>query len=194
MLTSYVAPNLQQKCESYTLRNELCKDKLNVTDIYDGIKTVFDNFQCAVGLYQNKFVGDCIFDLAIQMFSGGTPDSECQQVAVHDPETFVPWARKLVGNPSASFAGRCTEKMVVDEVLSMLSKHDKQAKLQGYETIKKPHLDHRLFDIETNGILTSTSKLKRMQARNHYQNEIYQMYLGVQMAYVFMQFTSKQIV
>ncbi|KAJ1953892.1 medium-chain fatty acid-CoA ligase faa2, partial [Linderina pennispora] len=95
---------------------------------------------------------------------GDSLQSKLVSVAVPDPETFVPWACKLVGNPGTSFARLCIEKMVVDKVLSVLSKHGKQARLQGYETIRKLHLDHRPFDVETNGILTSTSKLKQMQA------------------------------
>ncbi|KAJ1953893.1 medium-chain fatty acid-CoA ligase faa2 [Linderina pennispora] len=60
-----------RKFESYTLRIELCKDKLDVTDTYDRTKTVFDNFQRAVCLYQNKkFVGDRIFDPGTQKFGG----------------------------------------------------------------------------------------------------------------------------
>ncbi|KAJ2585194.1 hypothetical protein EV177_009993, partial [Coemansia sp. RSA 1804] len=49
----------------------------------------------------------------------------------------------------------------------------------GYEILKSIKIDHRPFDVETNGILTPTMKLKRNIAAEYYRPEIDEMYAAI---------------
>ncbi|KAI8318550.1 acetyl-CoA synthetase-like protein [Martensiomyces pterosporus] len=103
---------------------------------------------------------------------------QAKLVAVVVPErlAFVPWARRVAQSPSASFADLCGSRKVADALLEVLAGYGRECRLQGFEIIHALFLESVLFDIESNGILTTTSKLKRPVARKHYRTQIDEMY------------------
>ncbi|KAJ1856929.1 medium-chain fatty acid-CoA ligase faa2 [Coemansia sp. RSA 1822] len=106
---------------------------------------------------------------------GDSLQSTLVAVVVPDPETFLPWARKLT-NTNATLEELCASEQVVGALLVELRKLGRNAKLQGFEIIRQVYCDPVPFDIETNGLLTSTFKLKRNIARDYYRQQIDDMY------------------
>ncbi|KAJ2158614.1 medium-chain fatty acid-CoA ligase faa2 [Coemansia sp. RSA 552] len=126
----------------------------------ENLETVYSRHQ----LVQNIFV------------HGDSLQSTLVSVVVPDPEAFLPWARKLTGNAKATLEDLCRDEEVVGAVLVELRKLGRDAKLQGFEIIRQLTLDPVPFDIEGNGLLTSTFKLKRNIARDYYRQQIDDMY------------------
>ncbi|KAI8322407.1 acetyl-CoA synthetase-like protein [Martensiomyces pterosporus] len=110
---------------------------------------------------------------------GDSLQSELVAVVVPDPETFLPWARKIAGNKSASLEELCADAQVVGALLVEVRQHGREAKLQGFEIVRDIFCDPVPFDIETNALLTSTFKLKRNEARTYYQEQIDAMYAKI---------------
>ncbi|KAJ2727507.1 medium-chain fatty acid-CoA ligase faa2 [Coemansia sp. D1744] len=106
---------------------------------------------------------------------GDSLQSTLVAVVVPDPETFVPWARKIT-DTKATIEELCANEQVSGALLVELRKLGRNAKLQGFEIIRKVHCDPVPFDIENNGLLTSTFKLKRNIARDYYRQQIDDMY------------------
>ncbi|KAJ2499913.1 medium-chain fatty acid-CoA ligase faa2 [Coemansia sp. RSA 1972] len=106
---------------------------------------------------------------------GDSLQSTLVAIVVPDPETFVPWARKLT-NTKATLEELCANEQIVGALLVELRKLGRNAKLQGFEIIRQVYCDSVPFDIETNGLLTSTFKLKRNIARDYYRQQIDDMY------------------
>ncbi|KAJ2503906.1 medium-chain fatty acid-CoA ligase faa2, partial [Coemansia sp. RSA 2049] len=115
-----------------------------------------------------------------QVFVHGDSLQSCLVgVVVPDPETFVPWAQKVAGDKSASLEDLCNNSSVNTAMRKRLAGMGRKAKLQGYEILKSIKIDHRPFDVETNGILTPTMKLKRNIAAEYYRPEIDEMYAAI---------------
>ncbi|KAJ1722944.1 medium-chain fatty acid-CoA ligase faa2 [Coemansia erecta] len=108
---------------------------------------------------------------------GDSLESSLVAVVVPDPETFVPWARKISGRSTASLGELCGDEQITGALLVELRVLGREAKLQGFEILAAIHCDPAPFDIEGNGLLTSTFKLKRDLAKKHYDENIQQMYL-----------------
>ncbi|KAJ1732301.1 medium-chain fatty acid-CoA ligase faa2 [Coemansia sp. Benny D160-2] len=106
-------------------------------------------------------------------------------VVVPDPDVFVPWARRIVGSNDGAAAAAvsleqlCADAHVAGALLVELRAIGREAKLQGFEIIREIHCDPVPFDIESNALLTSTFKLKRMNAREHYRPQIDAMYARI---------------
>ncbi|KAJ1964545.1 medium-chain fatty acid-CoA ligase faa2 [Dipsacomyces acuminosporus] len=101
-------------------------------------------------------------------------------VVVPDRETFVPWAQKITGNSSDGFESLTKDPKVVGSLLKELQGLGRKSKLQGYEIVKNLHCEHRPFDIESNGLLTSTFKLKRNAAKEYYAKQLEELYEQIQ--------------
>ncbi|KAJ1664459.1 medium-chain fatty acid-CoA ligase faa2 [Coemansia sp. RSA 1813] len=110
---------------------------------------------------------------------GDSLQSSLVSVVVPNPETFLPWARKIAGNADVSLEQLCKDEQVVGAFLVELRKLGRETKLQGFEIIREIYCDPVPFDIETNGLLTATLKLKRKNAREHYQSQIDAMYAKI---------------
>ncbi|KAJ2388366.1 medium-chain fatty acid-CoA ligase faa2, partial [Coemansia sp. RSA 2603] len=108
---------------------------------------------------------------------GDSLESSLVAVVVPDPENFIPWARKISGLPSASFEQLCADEQIVGALLVELRVLGRESKLQGFEILAAIHCDPVPFDIEGNGLLTSTFKLRRDVAKKQYAENIKQMYL-----------------
>ncbi|KAJ1799457.1 medium-chain fatty acid-CoA ligase faa2 [Coemansia sp. RSA 2399] len=127
------------------------------------LETVYSRSQ----LIQNIFV------------HGDSLQSTLVSVVVPDPETFLPWARKIAGNADAALEQLCKDEQVVGALLVELRKLGRATKLQGFELIREIYCDPVPFDIEGNGLLTATFKLKRKNAREYYQGQIDAMYAKI---------------
>ncbi|KAJ2609682.1 medium-chain fatty acid-CoA ligase faa2 [Coemansia sp. RSA 1365] len=110
---------------------------------------------------------------------GDSLQSTLVAVVVPDPETFLPWARKISGanihakkDVDISLEDLCNDTHVVGALLVELRKLGREANLQGFEIIREIYCEPVPFDIETNGLLTSTFKLKRNVAKDYYRQHI----------------------
>ncbi|KAJ2839512.1 medium-chain fatty acid-CoA ligase faa2 [Coemansia sp. 'formosensis'] len=110
---------------------------------------------------------------------GDSLQSKLVAVVVPEPETFLPWARKISGSPQADFNELCGDEHVVGALLVELRKLGRESKLQGFEIICSLHCDAKPFDIEGNKLLTSTFKLKRNVAQEYYRTHIDKMYRAI---------------
>ncbi|KAJ1964440.1 medium-chain fatty acid-CoA ligase faa2 [Dipsacomyces acuminosporus] len=110
---------------------------------------------------------------------GDSLQSELVGVVVPDPDVFVPWGQKITGNKGDTLESLANDKQVVGALLVELRQHGRQARLQGFEIVKDIYCDHVPFDIETNGLLTSTFKLKRNEAAAYYRPQIDEMYVRI---------------
>ncbi|KAJ1730997.1 medium-chain fatty acid-CoA ligase faa2 [Coemansia biformis] len=119
----------------------------------------------------------------LQIFvHGDSLQSSLIGVAVPDPETFVPWARGIAQDSKAPIESLCRNDKVNAALLARLAEHGRKAKKQGYEILRAIKIDPRPFDIETNGILTPTMKLRRNIAANYYRADIDAMYAAINAA------------
>ncbi|KAI7825423.1 hypothetical protein BX661DRAFT_184508 [Kickxella alabastrina] len=110
---------------------------------------------------------------------GDSLQSSLVAVVVPDPETFLPWAQKITGNKVASLAELCKNEQVVGALLVELRVLGRETKLQGFEIVREIHCDSVPFDIEGNGLLTATFKLKRNIAKEYYAMQIQNMYAKI---------------
>ncbi|KAJ2733607.1 medium-chain fatty acid-CoA ligase faa2 [Coemansia sp. BCRC 34962] len=110
---------------------------------------------------------------------GDSLQSKLVAVVVPEPETFLPWARRISGNSQATVRELCGNKQVVDELLTELRKLGRESKLQGFEIIYSLYCEAEPFDIEGNKLLTSTFKLKRSVAKEYYRKQIDDMYHAI---------------
>ena len=60
-------------------------------------------------------------------------------------------------------------------VLRQIEQAAREAKLAGFEVVRRLALDHEAWSVE-NGLLTPTFKVKREQMREHYQKRIEELY------------------
>ncbi|ORX74594.1 acetyl-CoA synthetase-like protein [Linderina pennispora] len=153
----------------------------------DGTISIIDRVKNIFKLSQGEYVApenlENVFSnnpLIMQMFvHGDSLQSTLVSVIVPDPETFVPWARNIVGNSNASLEELCQASAVNQAMLKQITTDGKKAKLQGYEFPKAIKLEHRPFDVEDNQILTPTLKLKRNVASEYYRKDIDEMYAQI---------------
>ncbi|KAJ2014047.1 medium-chain fatty acid-CoA ligase faa2 [Coemansia sp. S85] len=127
------------------------------------LETVYSRCQ----LIQNIFV------------HGDSLQSKLVAVVVPEPETFLPWARKITGDAQATVAELCGNEQVADELLAELRRLGRESKLQGFEIICSIYCEVEPFDIEGNKLLTSTFKLKRSVAKEYYRKQIDDMYRAI---------------
>ncbi|EPS43027.1 hypothetical protein H072_2989 [Dactylellina haptotyla CBS 200.50] len=97
-----------------------------------------------------------------------------------NPETFAPYASKILGRPIAvtdleAIKAACQEKTVIKAVLKEMDKAAKKRKLTGFERIRNIHLDVEPFSVD-NELLTPTLKLKRPQTAKKFRPEIDALY------------------
>eukprot|EP00908_Phaeocystis_cordata_P013993 Transcript_25102.p1 GENE.Transcript_25102~~Transcript_25102.p1 ORF type:complete len:624 (-),score=271.51 Transcript_25102:79-1950(-) len=98
-------------------------------------------------------------------------------IVVPDAEEVVKWAgAKGVAAPSAEavVAGAEGGQLAAD-IQQQMAAACKEAKLQGFEMVKKVALEPEVWSVE-NGILTPTFKLKRNEAKKKYIEQINAMY------------------
>ncbi|OLY82978.1 Long chain acyl-CoA synthetase 7, peroxisomal [Smittium mucronatum] len=99
-------------------------------------------------------------------------------VIVPDKETFIPWAKKVLGQVAngLSLKELCSDPAINKALLKELDQAGTASKLQGFEKVKAIYLEPNEFDIEVNQLLTPTLKLKRTEAAKKYADIITQLY------------------
>ncbi|KAJ2343721.1 medium-chain fatty acid-CoA ligase faa2 [Coemansia sp. RSA 2618] len=153
----------------------------------DGTVSIIDRkkniFKLAQGEYvapealENVYAND---PLVQQIFvHGDSLQSTLVGVVVPDPEAFLPWARRVAGDRALPLEALCASDKVNAALLARLAALGKKAKLQGYEILRCIKVDHRPFDVESNGMLTPTLKLRRNIAADYYRPDIDQMYAAI---------------
>jgi long-chain acyl-CoA synthetase len=83
------------------------------------------------------------------------------------------WAKHH--HKKGTYSELCNEPQLKQAIQESLNATAKDAKLKGFEVVKKIHIDSQLFSVE-NDLLTPTFKSKRPQLQKKYQKVIDQMY------------------
>ncbi|KAJ2021301.1 medium-chain fatty acid-CoA ligase faa2, partial [Coemansia sp. S85] len=118
--------------------------------------------------------------LVHDIFIYSDPDhADLVAVVVPDPEAFLPLARKITDLKSATIEELVNNAQVINAMLVVLFQHGKKARLRTCEMIADIYCDPVPFDIEGNGLLTPTYKLKRRVAIQHYRSQIDHMYVSI---------------
>ncbi|KAL1894574.1 medium-chain fatty acid-CoA ligase faa2 [Sporothrix stenoceras] len=131
---------------------------------------------------ENVYLGACT--LLSSAFVHGDPIEACL-VAVFgvEPETFAPFASKVLGGDKTMIAPTDREALkkatqdprVRQAVQAIMDGIGKKHKFNGFEKIRNVYLDLEPFTVE-NELLTPTLKLKRPQAARAFRKELDQMY------------------
>lgn len=108
---------------------------------------------------------------------GDSFQSALVAIVVPDEEVVQKWAvdsgdSSLVG---LSFKELCKKGSLHATIMTEIKQLAKNNGLHGFETPKAIYLDPEPFTAE-NGLTTPTFKLKRQQLRDHYQQQIDEMY------------------
>lgn len=109
---------------------------------------------------------------------GDSLQSALVAIIVPDPETLeAVVAAKLphLAAKKLSYAELCKEPEVNALVLAAITKVGKKAELRGFEQAKAIYLESEPFAVE-NDLLTPTFKVKRPQAKKHYEAKINELY------------------
>ncbi|KAJ1667118.1 medium-chain fatty acid-CoA ligase faa2 [Coemansia sp. RSA 1646] len=118
--------------------------------------------------------------LVHDIFIYSIPDrSELVAVVVPVPGSFFPLARNITGNRTASVDTLANDDQVRSAILIVLYQHGKKAHLRSCEMIADVFCETVPFDIEGNGLLTSTYKLRRKIAAKYYKSQIDEMYARI---------------
>ncbi|KAI8326523.1 acetyl-CoA synthetase-like protein [Martensiomyces pterosporus] len=150
----------------------------------DGTVKIIDRRKNIFKLSQGEYVAPERLEIVYSRHSlvqnifvhGDSLKSELVAVVVPDPETFLPWARKIAGSDGATFEELCKDRNIIGALLADLEQHGRTSRLQGFEIIKNAYCDTVPFDIEGNGLLTSTFKLKRSIATAYYHEQLDELY------------------
>ncbi|KAJ2499013.1 medium-chain fatty acid-CoA ligase faa2 [Coemansia sp. RSA 1972] len=160
-----------------------CINEDGTVSIIDRKKNIFKLSQgeyVAPEALENVYGNDtCLQQIFVH---GDSLQSTLVGVMVPDPETFVPWARKVTGDRTASLEALCASGKVNAALLARLAALGRRSKVQSYEILRAIKIDHRPFDVETNGMLTPTLKLRRNIAADYYRPEIDAMYAAIKSA------------
>ncbi|RKP12654.1 hypothetical protein BJ684DRAFT_20819 [Piptocephalis cylindrospora] len=114
--------------------------------------------------------------LIAQIFvHGDSLENALVAVVIPDTEVFLPWARDLVGKPSASLEDLCEDEAVERGVIEAMNVYANAGSLNGYEKVKALRLDVEEFTMD-NGLLTPTFKLKRSECVQKYRGSLDAMY------------------
>ncbi|XP_060771226.1 long-chain-fatty-acid--CoA ligase 1b [Neoarius graeffei] len=94
-------------------------------------------------------------------------------IIVPDPDFLPGWASKRGFH--GSYEELCSSKEVKNAILEDIVKLGKEAGLKSFEQVKDIALHAEMFSIQ-NGLLTPTLKAKRAELRNHFRQQIDQLY------------------
>ncbi|OMJ12292.1 Long chain acyl-CoA synthetase 7, peroxisomal [Smittium culicis] len=154
----------------------------------DGTISIIDRKKNIFKLSQGEYVAPEKIEnilskhqLVMQSFvHGDSLNDKLVAVIVPDPETFVPWAKKVLAKSPAAHASTlselCSNSEVIAAFQAQVDEATTRAKLQGFEKPKAIFLESTPFDIEVNQLLTPTLKLKRKEAAVYYKDTIAALY------------------
>ncbi|KAG7324463.1 hypothetical protein KOW79_012479 [Hemibagrus wyckioides] len=99
-------------------------------------------------------------------------------IIVPDPDFLRGWANKRGFH--GSYEELCSSKDVKNAILEEIVKLGKEGGLKSFEQVKDIALHTEMFSIQ-NGLLTPTLKAKRAELRNHFRQQIDQLYSKIHM-------------
>ncbi|XP_066523110.1 long-chain-fatty-acid--CoA ligase 1b [Hoplias malabaricus] len=99
-------------------------------------------------------------------------------IIVPDPDFLPSWASKK--GFKGSYEELCSNKEVRGAILEDIVRLGKESGLKSFEQVKDIALHTEPFSIQ-NGLLTPTLKAKRMELRNHFRQQIDQLYSTIKM-------------
>ncbi|KAJ1814267.1 medium-chain fatty acid-CoA ligase faa2 [Coemansia sp. RSA 2598] len=115
--------------------------------------------------------------LVHDIFITSRPDHpDLVAVVVPVLDAFIPLAQKIADTKSTPIEHLANDPRVISAMQVVLYQHGKKARLRTCEMIADVYCDLTPFDIEGNGLLTSTYKLKRRVAAEYYRKQIDAMY------------------
>ncbi|KAJ1729624.1 medium-chain fatty acid-CoA ligase faa2 [Coemansia sp. Benny D160-2] len=102
--------------------------------------------------------------------------AELVAVVVPVPDAFLKLAREITGNAAADIEDLANDDQVRSAILIVLYQHGKKALLRPCEMVADVFCETVAFDVEGNGLLTPTYKLRRNVAAKYYRKQIDDMY------------------
>lgn len=147
----------------------------------DGTLSIIDRakniFKLSVGEYvapeyleniysRSPFVAQCLV-------YGDSFQPVLVSVVVPDQEYIMQYAKQ--NGIKGGFKQLCEDPAIINATLADMTRVASEAKVNGYEKVKKIHLDSELWSPENN-ILTPTLKLKRIACKEKYIRQIESMY------------------
>nr|XP_055061663.1 long-chain-fatty-acid--CoA ligase 1a isoform X1 [Misgurnus anguillicaudatus] len=99
-------------------------------------------------------------------------------IVVPDPDFLPGWAKKrgIVG----SYTEMCKNKELKNAILEDIIRLGKEAGLKSFEQVRDIALHTEMFSVQ-NGLLTPTLKAKRTELRQHFRDQIDQLYAKIKM-------------
>lgn len=108
---------------------------------------------------------------------GDSFQSALVAIVVPDEEVVLKWAEDS-GDSSLSgldFKALCRTDLLRENIITEIKTFAKKNGLHGFETPKAIYLESEMFTAE-NGLTTPTFKLKRPQLKDHYEDQINELY------------------
>ncbi|XP_072524325.1 long-chain-fatty-acid--CoA ligase 1b [Salminus brasiliensis] len=116
-------------------------------------------------------------EAVVQAFVHGDSLQSCLiAIIVPDPDFLPAWASKK--GFKGSYQELCSNKAVKNAILEDIVKLGKESGLKSFEQVKDIALHTELFSVQ-NGLLTPTLKAKRAELRNHFRQQIDDLYSNI---------------
>uniref|UniRef100_A0A665T9V3 Long-chain-fatty-acid--CoA ligase n=1 Tax=Echeneis naucrates TaxID=173247 RepID=A0A665T9V3_ECHNA len=116
-------------------------------------------------------------DPVAQIFVHGDSLQACLVgIVVADPDFLPIWAKKK--GIEGSYSELCKSKEVKNAILEDILTLGKEAGLKSFEQVKDIALHSEMFSVQ-NGLLTPTLKVKRAELRNHFREQIDELYAKI---------------
>ncbi|XP_052402441.1 long-chain-fatty-acid--CoA ligase 1 isoform X2 [Carassius gibelio] len=118
-------------------------------------------------------------DPVAQVFVHGDSLQACLVgIVVPDPDSLPGWAKKR--GIEGSYIEMCKSKELKNAILEDMIRLGKEAGLKSFEQVRDIVLHMEMFSVQ-NGLLTPTLKAKRAELRNHFRQQIDQLYAKIKM-------------
>ncbi|XP_058627737.1 long-chain-fatty-acid--CoA ligase 1a isoform X2 [Onychostoma macrolepis] len=118
-------------------------------------------------------------DPVAQVFVHGDSLQACLVgIVVPDPDFLPAWAKKR--GIEGSYTEMCKCKELKNAILEDIIRLGKEAGLKSFEQVRDIALHMEMFSVQ-NGLLTPTLKAKRTELRNHFRQQIDQLYAKIKM-------------
>uniref|UniRef100_A0A672QP19 Arachidonate--CoA ligase n=1 Tax=Sinocyclocheilus grahami TaxID=75366 RepID=A0A672QP19_SINGR len=118
-------------------------------------------------------------DPVAQVFVHGDSLQACLVgILVPDPDFLPGWAKKR--GIEGSYTEMCKSKELKNAILEDIIRLGKEAGLKSFEQVRDIALHMEMFSVQ-NGLLTPTLKAKRTELRNHFRQQIDQLYAKIKM-------------
>jgi len=142
--------------------------KKNIFKLAQGEYVAAEKIENILG--QSLFIGQ-------NFVYGDSYQSALVAIIVPEEEVVLKWAEDT-GDSSLSgldFKALCKTDLLRESIMREIKNFAKKNGLHGFETPKAIHLESELFTAE-NGLTTPTFKLKRPQLKDHYEDQIDELY------------------